>query len=208
MSAPRDEDNEEDRLLVESLLSNVEQTWERFVDETSGLVATIVRRLLRTHTGFASPADVDDITENVYVALMDNDAHLLRQFDPAHRLSTWLGVIARTQVHRHLRRLKPVASLGEEAGQVFADERNTPAGGDLIRGEARDAVRRALAALTDREQTVLRMFYFEDGNYNDIATALGVKVNSVGALLTRARARLQQELKNVTDLSESDYRAI
>ena len=52
------------------------------------------------------------------------------------------------------------------------------------------------------------MFYYEEASYQDIASALDLKVNSVGALLSRSRTRLQQQLKQVTDLSDSDYRAL
>lgn len=176
--------------------------------EYSGFVAAVVRRLLRTHLGDASASDVDDITENVFFALYERDARLLRNYDPNHKLSTYLGVIARTQVHRFLRSRKPVAYLGEEAGQMLEDGGRAPVGDGLVRGEARDAVRTALSALSEREQVVLRMFYYEDANYQQIAAALGLKVNSVGALLSRARGRLQKELEQVTDLSESDYRAL
>jgi RNA polymerase sigma-70 factor, ECF subfamily len=198
----------DDQALVDSLLTSEEDSWERFVDRFSGFVATVVRRLLTAHASGSSNYDVEDVTENVFLALMEKDFYLLRRYDSNHKLATYLGVIARTQSHRWLRSRKPVASLGEEAGAMLADPKTIKTDDRMVKFEARDAVRRAMEGLSDREQEVLKLFYYENANYQDIATRLKLKVNSVGALLTRARAHLQEELKRVSDFSESDYRSV
>ena len=171
-------------------------------------MATICRRLLASHGAGASNADIEDITENVFLSLMENDYYLLRRYDSNHKLATYLGVITRTQCHRWLRSRKSVVSLGEEAGAMIADTKGEQQEDQLVRLEARDAVRRAMEALTEREQTVLKLFYYHSANYQAISAEMNLKVNSIGALLSRARAHLQEELKRVSDFTESDYRSI
>lgn len=207
MALERSEEND-DKALAQSLLAGEGDSWERFVDRFSGFVATITRRLLASHGAGASSADVEDITENVFLALMENDFHLLRRYDPNHKLATYLGVITRTQCHRWLRSRKAVASLGEEAGAMIADTKASPHEEQMVRMEARDAVRRAMEALTERERAVLKLFYYHGANYQAISSEMKLKVNSIGALLSRARAHLQEELKRVSDFTESDYRSI
>jgi RNA polymerase sigma-70 factor, ECF subfamily len=198
----------DDKALVQSLLTGEADSWERFVGRYSGFVATVARRLLTVHGAGSSNADVEDVTENVFVALMEKDFYLLRRYDSNHKLATYLGVIARTQSHRWLRSRKNVASLGEEAGAMIADPKAIATADQLVRVEARDAVRRAMEALTEREQKVLKLFYYQSANYQMISAELNLKVNSIGALLSRARAHLQEELKKINDFSDSDYRTI
>lgn len=168
----------------------------------------MARRLLLSRGAGATQEDVEDVTENVFLALMEKDFHLLKRYDPNHKLTTYLGVITRTQCHRWLRSRRFTLSLPDEADQILPDAQGPTSADQLFRREAVGALRQAMTLLNERELKVLRLFYFEGADYQAIAVALEVKVNSVGALLTRARARLQKELKKVSDLSESDYRAL
>jgi len=196
----------EDQLLTEDLINGTAGAWERFIERFSGFVHAVARRLLLSRGAGATNADVEDVAENVFIALMEKDYHLLRRYNPSHKLSTYLGVICRTQAHRWLRRKRHMLSLTTESGSELI-EGNEPAVQEaLVRREAIGAVRRSLQSLGERDQRVLRLFYFDGASYQAIARELGVKVNSVGALLTRARAKLQDLLKKDNDMSESDYR--
>jgi RNA polymerase sigma factor (sigma-70 family) len=63
----------------------------------------------------------------------------------------------------------------------------------LERSEARSAVQRALALLTDRERTILLMR--EEGfTHREIAAAVGTTTGSVGTMFARALARLESAL--------------
>ena len=57
--------------------------------------------------------------------------------------------------------------------------------GDVVAGEDRDAVRRALAVLPQRQRTVLVLRH-SGYAYSEIAAAVGVAPGSVGTLLARA----------------------
>jgi RNA polymerase sigma-70 factor (ECF subfamily) len=57
------------------------------------------------------------------------------------------------------------------------------------RDEARDAVRRALATLTERDREAL-LLKAEGFNYEEIAATLGMSRGAIGTTLARARRRL------------------
>jgi RNA polymerase sigma-70 factor (ECF subfamily) len=63
---------------------------------------------------------------------------------------------------------------------------------DLCRAGA--LVESALARLPGADREVLRLFYYEELNYEQIAARLGVKPTAVGPRLTRARQRLLERL--------------
>jgi len=199
----------DDAALVKALLEGEVGAWDLFVERYAGLVTAVVRRILRGRGLKAAASDVDDLVENVFVALLERDGRLLRRYDPQHKLATYLGVIARTQCHRWLRTRKGKADLPEEVwGESLADSEQLPAPVGLARHEAIEAVREGLAELTEREQELLKAFYFEGQDYKELAEKLGMSINSIGAALTRARSKLEAAMKRRTDLTDSDFRSI
>lgn len=199
----------EDVRLVRALLDGEPGAWDLFVERYTAFVAAVVRRILKGRGIKPSAADVDDITENTFVSLLDREGRLLRRYDPAHKLGTYLGVIARTQTHRWLRVRKTKVDLPDELwGESLADSGAIPAAQGLARREALDAIREGLEALTDREKLVLKLFYFDGADYKAIAEKLGISINTIGSALTRARAKLEVAIKERTDMTDSDFRSV
>lgn len=199
----------DDEAIVAALVAGEAGAWDYFVERYAGVVEAAVRRVLRGRGLRPAPSDVDDISENVFVLLLERDAALLRRYDPRYALAAYLAVIARTAVHRWLRRRKATTDLPDEMwGESLADPRAAPVSEDASRGEVRDALLGVLESLPERDQRVLRLCYYEGLDYQAIADRLGVAVNSVGATLSRARARLARALKQHDGLTESDWRSV
>lgn len=201
--------NEADRGLVEALLAHEPGAWDLFVERYGGFVAAVVGKLFKARGKRARGADVDDVAENVFVMLLEQDSRLLRRYDPRYKLSAYLGVLARTAVHRHLRRQRANVDLPDEMwGESLADSSAGTASEETVSLEMRSALRGVVSDLPDRDREVLRLFYYEGHDYQHIADQLGLSVNSVGAALSRARARLTKALHSHPDLSESDWRSV
>lgn len=199
----------DDEKIVRSLLDGEPGAWDYFVECFAGLVQAAVRRVLLGRGLRPDPADVDDLTENVFVMLLDKDGELLRRFDPRHKLSAYLAVLARTSVHRWLRRQKSKVQLPDEVwGEAMPEEDVLSISDQTTHREICHAVRDSLEGLTEREQQVLRLYYYDGRDYQQIAEKLGVSVNSVGAALSRARVKLHEVLRKHEDLSESDFRSV
>ncbi|GIW71689.1 MAG: hypothetical protein KatS3mg102_1231 [Planctomycetota bacterium] len=177
--------------LVEACCAEAPGAWERFVERYAPLIMAVARRTLRARGLSPAPDDVEDICENTFYAFVKDDFHLLRNYDPRFALSTYVGVVARTQAHRYLRRRRLAAELDVAELQALArDPLGAAAAGDL-----EEAVRACLAELGERDRKVLIRFYFEDRDYQAIARELGISTNSVGAALHRARQRLRRRLR-------------
>jgi len=92
--------------------------WESFVDRYGPLITALSRRMLFRRTGHARDADIDEISAEVFLALVRRDRILLKRYDPRYRLSTYLGVICRTEVLRHLRRGNRLPRELQEAARI------------------------------------------------------------------------------------------
>jgi RNA polymerase sigma factor (sigma-70 family) len=105
----------------------------------------------------------------------------------------WLFQIARNLTRSALRKRHRRLRL-LEAGRHRLD-RPSPArpDADTERAEARRAVRQALAALSEKERTILLMR--EEGfSHRDIAAAVGTTTGSVGTMYARALSKLDARL--------------
>lgn len=199
----------DDPAIVAALIAGEPGAWDLFVERHAGLVTAVVRRLLQGRGAGGSQADVDDLTENVFLMLLEDDKALLRRYDPSYRLSAYLAVLARTAVHRWLRRQKARVQLPDEMwDEAVRDEALAPVSEEARHGELRGALHEVLDRLPAKEQRVLRLYYFEGQDYDGIARTLGIAKNSVGAALTRARARLADALRQHRELTESDWKSL
>ena len=181
--------------LVEACAAGTPGAWASFVDHYGPLVRALARRMLARRTGRAADVDVDEVVAEVFLALVRRDRVLLRRFDPTYRLSTYLGVICRTEVLRHLRRGRrqpvPVQELGHVPDHDGADG-PAAALARQERTEALAALRAALEGLSDRDRLLLTMRFLDGQDYRAIAAALQLSPQSIGQLLTRAKARLRE----------------
>ena len=143
----------------------------------------------------------------MFLALLRRDRRLLRRYDPRYRVSTYLGVICRTEVLRLLRRTRRAGAGIADAAEV-PDETDRFAPETTLEEEERQerlaALRRGLAALPERERLLLTLRYLEGASYRAIAAALEISPESVGPLLHRAKARLAALLAPAEDGVRSD----
>jgi RNA polymerase sigma-70 factor (ECF subfamily) len=149
--------------------------------------------------GVRSPSDVADLTQETFLRAY---AHLGTYNPDLGRFSTWLYHIARNVVRTFLGRSqrRPVAAeLGEERtlentlADVSADA--DPIGG-VLRAEADAEVRAALAALPERTRTVLALRYYDNMDYQAIATQLGLSLGNVKTLIHRGKLALAQKFRD------------
>ncbi len=179
--------------LIDRCLRSDAGAWTDFVAAYKPLLAKLVRDELKRKTGRAGAADVDDLVENVLLNLLENNYAALRAYDPRYCFSTWLGVLSRTAVHRLLRKKRPIPSPLADLPMTACRQDGPVAIAE--RGEAVQAVREATESLGSRDRLLLALFYFESADYKLISRVTGLRMNSVGPALFRARARLKQELE-------------
>jgi RNA polymerase sigma-70 factor (ECF subfamily) len=179
--------SEIDRSLLDRCLQRKPRAWEDFVDRFMGLVVHVINHTAQCRSINLSSADREDLASEVFLAIVDNDMAALRHFRGKSSLATYLTVIARRVVVRKLVDGHTSVPLGDmvaraESGEFEPEERI----GD------REEVSRLLGELHGSEAAVVRMYHLEGKTYQEIGHAVGMPENSVGPMLSRARAKLRR----------------
>lgn len=144
-----------------------------------------------------SPAQADDVTQEVFLALMRS----VQRYDASRGpLAAFLYGIARHQVLRCLQRERAYNALEEETENSAT---LTPQGllaledpfADLVQSEMIHAVRQAVLALPARYREVIVLCDFQELSYAEAALALDCALGTVSSRLNRARALLADRLR-------------
>ena len=189
--------SEIDRTLLERCLARKPRAWEEFVDRFMGLIIHVVQHTAQARSLRLSHEDRDDVIAEVFVQIVNDDFALLRHFRGQSSLATYLAVVARRIVVREVLQRQAKGVLGRDA--VKRNVRPpTPPPDPTRRISDREEVDRLLGGLNDDEARVVRMFHLEGRSYREISDLTGIPENSIGAILSRARAKMHQDVQDAT----------
>jgi RNA polymerase sigma-70 factor (ECF subfamily) len=180
-----------DRELIKRCLHHEPGAWNDFVDRFLGLVYHVVQHTADMRSYPLGPEDKEDVAAQVMLKIVEHDYAALRQFRGKSSLASYLSVIARrTCVNEMVNR----AHIREKEGSPKPDEHITekvPHTKPKAGLETLEEVGKLLKKLPSRERAVVRLFYLEGRSYEEISTDLNIPVNSIGAILARARKKLR-----------------
>lgn len=162
-------------------------TYDRYVSSTYAFIAYLL-------------GDQRALAEELHQETWLTAMSAVDQFAPEQgEFRQWLFGIARKRVALHFRRTsarQQKTTFDEDAAEnAIADD------GDLLpicaleQVERFDAVRAALAELTDDARTVLVSKYVDQLSVADIAARIGKTPKAVESLLSRSRARMRKLLR-------------
>ena len=184
-----------DRALLQRCLNHEPGAWNDFVDRYLGLIYHVIRHTAHLRSVPLSPEDIEDAAAEILLQLVSNDYAIFRQFRGHASLATYLTVIARRVcVQELVRRTGGHEAQAKPEVHRAANREEQP---KALQGlENLEEVQRLLRKLPARDRQVVRLFYFEGRTYEEISTALHIPVNSIGPILSRARQKLRQTVKN------------
>lgn len=179
--------SEIDRNLLDRCLGRKPRSWEDFVDRFVGLVMHVIGHTAQARSIRLTKEDREDLAADVFLAIVRDDFAVLRHFRQQSSLATYLAVVARRVVVRELlkRKVQPAPLL--RADDVADDTVVEP----IERIGDRDEVERLLDDLSAQEAEAVRQYHLGGKSYGEISAALGIAENSIGPLLSRARARMR-----------------
>ena len=187
-----------DQKLLKRILEKKPGSWNDFVDRFLSLIYHTIHHTAHLRSAKLRAEDVEDIASEVLVALLADDSKALRSFRGQASLSTYLTVIARrTCVHELTRRQSVRDSIQRGDVQPVTDIPKDDAAAAKAMEKLED-VDDLLRQLSGKPREVVRLFYLEGRTYEEISTELDLPVNSIGAVLTRAREKLRVLSKSQT----------
>lgn len=180
----------EDLDLVRRCLADEAGAWDVFVRRSTPAIrrgAALGLRKFRV----SDPSALENVLQQVYVELLRDGKKALRSYQGKSDLEGWLAVVALRTAYHLLRKEKPEAAL-----QEFLPASPAPAPGERAeRSEFLDRLDAAFRKLEPRELRLLRLAFYEERSYQEIADSLGMPLNSVSPLLIRAKERLKKLLE-------------
>ena len=141
-----------------------------------------------------SPAVASDVTQDTFVHFITQPA----QFDPTRgSIGAWLCGVARNLARKHFNHREdatdPQDLQGDRGAQHGLVDRDAPLE-RLLRAEAAEEVRQAVAAIAPHYRDVLILCELSDFSYAEAAQVCGIDIGTVRSRLSRARSQLAQRL--------------
>ncbi len=180
---------ETDRQLLRRCLEQTPGAWAEFVDRFMGLIWRVVEHTAYCRSMRLTTEEQEDICAQIMTQIVENDYAILRRFAGRASLTTYLTVVARRICVQELVR----RALAAEMGHTLAS-RPPPATGPTApekRIEDKEQVQWLLKQLNPKEADIVRMYHLEGKSYREISDTLGVRENSIGPILHRARLKMR-----------------
>ncbi|WP_375436035.1 RNA polymerase sigma factor [uncultured Hymenobacter sp.] len=184
----------QDIALIQAALAGQAKAYEDLLARYRKPVHYLVLRMVK------NAADADDLTQETFAKAF---RHLAR-FTPDFAFSTWLFRIATNHTLDFFRRKKlPTHSLqasvlGGDGDPLFLEvaDRNPNPQEALIQAQRKELVQHLVRQLPARYALVVRLRYFDELQYEEIAVQLALPLGTVKAQLFRARELLLDLVKN------------
>jgi len=178
-----------DRQLLQRCLARQPHAWEDFVDRFLGLVVHVIHHTSTTRSIAVSQHDLEDLASEVFMAILADDYAALRRFRGQSSLATYLTVISRRVVVKELLKRRIVPNQAEAGDVQQVEDHAHPADERLANHEE---VHRLLGELDGEEAEIVRLYHLEGKSYHEISQEMGVPENTIGPVLSRARAKMRR----------------
>jgi RNA polymerase sigma factor (sigma-70 family) len=185
-------------LVIRALESRDQKAYEELMSRYRESIFFLILRMVNN----------DDDAEDLMMVTFAKAFHRLHQYTPQFAFSTWLFKIATNNCIDFLRK-KRIKAMSIDQG-IATDE------GDYMEFNIRDTdglnpeeemqkqqrmilLRGVVEKLKPRYRRLIEMRYYQELAYEEIATELDLPLGTVKAQLFRAKAFLNQLLKNTGD---------
>ncbi len=180
---------------IRSLIDGERGAWQGFLKRYAPVIYGAIQKRL-VPAGRA--AEAEDVAQDVFVRICNNDYRLLRTFDPGRaRFTTWLTVIATSAAIDHLRRgNKPNTAIDDVPEAQLSVPGKEPAWLKIPEG-----------LLSPRQALVLKLLYDKDLEVADVARLLNVDPQTVRSMhhkaLTRLRGHFRPDGSSASDVGDT-----
>lgn len=176
------------------------QAWDLFVLRYSRLIRHALYHTLAPHNPPVRHETIDDLHQDVFVSLMEDNYKRLRQFKGKNgcSLANWIRIIAVHKAVDHLRKERPTLSI---EGDLSTDEQpfEYPDGKprpdeEMIKSEYIEIIAEVIKTLPPRKQFFIELYYHRELSVEEISEIMGLKPNAVHQLHHRIKERIRKIL--------------
>lgn len=196
--------------LLEGCIAGDPDARTTLVEKYSGIVSYGVTVIFQQFGRPYRKEEIEDLSQDVFLALFDNDSRKLKQYQGRNgcSLASWLRVVANRFTIDRLRREGRTISLDDpESGESWRvrearpDSRPGPEP-QLEAAERAARVRELVTHLPPKDQMFVQLFYFQGLPIDEVATTIGITTNAAYV----RKMRLHQKLRKlVTTQYEGEF---
>ncbi len=141
-------------------------------------------------------ADADDIFQEVFKDLVENDCRALASIKNRDRIESWLCAVALHKAIDFVRK-KGRNSHSAAAHSRVAEQRASYSPSESSDSETMERVSDAVKQLRPDEQLLLKWYYVDSLKYKEIANVANIPINTVSTRLFRIKRKLFRRLNKV-----------
>lgn len=184
--------------LIARCAEGDDDAWAEFFRRYGRFLDYMIRRALSSGGRIANPDDVADVRAEIVAWLVANDGRVLRTYRGESKVTSWIGVVVGRRARRIAQRGAGLRNKTVSLDALTADATSHLAVGEsedgTPRAKALSALGEAIESLSERDRALLKGAFYDRKSYSDMADELGVRTDSIGQLLFRAKKRLKKKL--------------
>jgi RNA polymerase sigma-70 factor, ECF subfamily len=182
--------------------------WEEFLRRCAPVAALVAGRITRMWMGTASPSIVDDIVQEVFLKLCEQERRILRDFKPRGEDSFFglLRVVAASVANDYFRRQRSEKRGGKVVTLAIDEDPASPVPiaaqnsaemqWSVLLSELDQKLRSASGPSCERDRTLFWLYYLQGLTAEEIAALPGSDLSAKGveSALRRVTSWLRKEL--------------
>jgi RNA polymerase sigma factor (sigma-70 family) len=174
--------SEEEKKIIVQVCNGQTHAFEVLVNTYKGYVFTLVVNIVK------SEGDAEEITMDSFMKAYQK----IHSFRFQSKFSTWLYTIAYRLALMHLHKNKHLLTSMEAASAIKADNKSP-----MELSDQQLVLQQAMKALTQEENILINLFYFEEQSLQEIETITTIKANTAKVKIHRGRKKLADILKDM-----------
>lgn len=175
-----------DIALINSILCGNTKAFHYIVDEWRDVLYYHILRIVN------NKETAEDLTNEVFEKVYNS----LSLYKEKYKFSTWMYKIATNTAIDYLRRQKLKPDIQHQLEDVHHLSDNSNPESDIIKSQNYATLQDAISQLKPKYRNIIRMRYFKEMKYEDIANSLQIPIGTVKATLNRAKSKLAQIIIN------------
>jgi len=193
-----------DRELLARVLRKEERAWNELVRRYRALIYRCITKVTAKYAPYCSNADVDEVFAEVLLALLRDDCHKLRMYDPSRgtKVGSWIGIIAVNAAFDYLRSAirRPTGDRLDPTYDPHEPYDRTPL--DMLLDKERwDHLNGMLHDFSDKDRQFLDLFYARGMEAEEVAAEMNISLKTVYSKNHKIRSHLRRCVEKLQSMS-------
>ncbi len=205
-----DSDSLSEKELLNTCVQGNKEAWDAFVEKYTNLIYHTINKTLKTYHADSLYQDINDIHNNVFLSLMENDYKKLRQYEGRNgcTASSWLMVVTTNFTLNIIKRQKSYIPIDDATGDSMGVIEKISNPQPLPEEELTDVeygkiLKQLIKGLNTNDLLFLKLYYEKELPPEEIAEMLNLTVNAIYSKKNRVREKLKKFAKKKNILQDN-----